>query len=239
MVQEKNKYNLYFDESCHLQYDNSDVMCIGGIVVPAEKIQEYKDAIKAIKRKYAILHEIKWNTISTTRINMYKELLEFFFSSQMSFRCILIKNKSNISAHTLNRIEYNEFYFSIVEKLIRFSVRHNGGNNNDFRVYLDLKDSHGAKKLRAIENVLHGGLENNNEVSHLQNIRSHESVFIQLADILIGAIAYKTRKLKGSEAKLQLIEHIEKLSGYSIDEGTEPGDAKFSIYDFQPKKRNG
>ena len=52
MVQEK---KLYFDESCHLQYDNSDVMCIGGIVVPAGKIQEYKDAIKAIKRKYAIL----------------------------------------------------------------------------------------------------------------------------------------------------------------------------------------
>lgn len=239
MVEEKNKYNLYFDESCHLQYDNSDVMCIGGIVVPVERIQEYKDAIKAIKRKYSILHEIKWNTISTTRINMYKKLLEFFFSSQMSFRCILIKNKSNISAHTLNQIEYNEFYFSIVEKLIRFSVRHNGGNNNNFRVYLDLKDSHGAKKLRAIENVLHEGLEYNNEVSHLQNIRSHESVFIQLADILIGAIAYKARKLKGSDAKLQLIEHIEKLSGYNIDEGTEPGDSKFSIYDFQPKKRNG
>ena len=238
-MEEKNKYNLYIDESCHLQYDNSEVLCVGGIVVPKRKISEYKDFIKSVKKKYGILQELKWNTISATHIDLYKELISFFFSSELAFRGILIKNKSNISAQTLNRKEYNDFYFSVVEKLIRYSVQHNGGKDNDFKVYLDLKDSHGASKLHAIESVLYQGLTNGNEVSHLQNIRSHESVFIQLADIFIGAIAYKARKLNGSKAKLQVVNFIETLSGYDIDEGTEPGDIKFSIYDFQPKKRNG
>lgn len=238
-MNEKHLFNLYCDESCHLQNDGSEVMCVGGIVVPNDKIEKYKTAIKAIKRKYGILQEVKWNTISATHIKMYEELISFFFTSGMSFRCILIKNKGNISAHTLEREEYNSFYFSIIEKLIRYSVQHNGGSDNNFRVYLDLKDSHGSKKLRVIENTLSQKLGRGNVVSHLQNIRSHESVFIQLVDILIGAIAYRTRGLDGSSAKLAVVEQIERMSGYILNEGTEPGDDKFSIYDFQPKKRNG
>lgn len=222
-----------------MQNDSSEVMCVGGIVVPSEKVDEYKTLIKAIKRKYDILQEVKWNTISATHIKMYEELISFFFASEMSFRCILIKNKSNISAHTLGREEYNSFYFSIIERLIRFSVQHNGGTDNNFKVYLDLKDSHGSKKLRAVESTLMNELNKGNVVSHLQNIRSHESVFIQLADIIIGAIAYRTRGLCESTAKVAVVKQIERMSGYILNEGTEPGDYKFSIYDFQPKKRNG
>lgn len=118
-------------------------------------------------------------------------------------------------------------------------MQHNGGCNNDFRVYLDLKDSHGSKKLRVVEDTLKQELNSGNVVSHLQNIRSHESVFIQLTDILIGAIGYRARGLNGSGAKVAIVEQIERLSGYALNEGTEPGDNKFSIYDFQPKKRNG
>ena len=76
-------------------------------------------------------------------------------------------------------------------------------------------------------------------IKSMQNIRSHESQFIQLADIIIGAITYRARGLNGSEAKTHIVRLIEDLSGYRLNEGTEPGDNKFAIYDFQPKKRNG
>lgn len=236
-MNEQKAYTVFCDESCHLQYDNSNVMCIGGIVVPDEFLAEYKDAIKQIKRKHGILHEIKWNTMSETHLEMYKELIRFFFSSEMMFRCILIKNKHNIAAHTLNRQEYNEFYFSIVERLIRFTIQHNGTANGNFRFFLDLKDTHGMTKLSAIEKRISGQLTNGNQMTHLQNIRSHESVFIQLADIFIGAVTYISRGLKTSTAKIQIASLIENLSGYNLGEGTEPGDCKFSIYDFQPKRR--
>lgn len=238
-MNEEKQYNLYCDESCHLQHDNSDIMCVGGIVVPQECVVEYKSRIKEIKSKNGILHEIKWNTISNTHTSMYRELIDFFFESDMSFRCVLIKNKSNISARTLERDDFNSFYFSIIKRLIRFSVQHNGEHNNNFKVYLDLKDAHSGIKLRTVRNQLDSELERGNKVTHLQNIRSHESVFIQLADILIGAVSYKARGLQSSNAKVDIISMIENLSGYHLDEGTEPGDSKFSIYDFQPKKRNG
>lgn len=41
-----------------------------------------------------------------------------------------------------------------------------------------------------------------------------------------------------SLAKKELINYIEMKSGYVLDEGTEPGEIKFNIFDHQPRKRN-
>lgn len=232
-------YSIFCDESCYLQFDNSDVMCIGAVIIPDDCLEIYKNELKRIKRKYGILHELKWNTVSRTHIAMYDEIIRLFFESSMAFRSVLIKNKSNIQAHTLDRDEYNLFYYSVVENLIRFSIRHNSDSVNSYRVFLDLKDNHGKIKLASIHKDLTSKIGTDNTVQSMQNIRSHESQFIQLADIIIGAITYRARKLSGSDAKTHIVKLIEDLSGYHLDEGTEPGDNKFAIYDFQPKRRNG
>ena len=59
----------------------------------------------------------------------------------------------------------------------------------------------------------------------------------------ITNILYRSKKddgLKkdGSLAKKELINYIEMKSGYVLDEGTEPGEIKFNIFDHQPRKRN-
>lgn len=239
MEQPQKAYSLFCDESCHLQFDSSDVMCIGAIIIPDDAIDSCKSELKRIKSKYGILHELKWNTVSRTHIAMYDEILRMFFESPMAFRSVLIKNKSNIHAHSLGRDEYNRFYYSVIERLIRFSIRHNSGRVNSCRVFLDLKDNHGKIKLASIHKELTGMAGVDDVISSMQNIRSHESQFIQLADIIIGAITYRARGLDGSEAKMHIVRLIEELSGYRLDEGTEPGDNKFAIYDFQPKRRNG
>lgn len=239
MGQPQKTYSIFCDESCHLQFDNSDVMCTGAIIVPDEHIDTYKGELKRIKSKYGILQELKWNTVSRTHIEMYDEILRLFFESPMAFRSVLIKNKSNIQAHSLDRDEYNLFYYSVIERLIRFSIRHNSDNINSYRVFLDLKDNHGKIKLASIHKELTNMLGTADTIKSMQNIRSHESQFIQLADIIIGAITYRARGLNGSEAKTHIVRLIEDLSGYRLNEGTEPGDNKFAIYDFQPKKRNG
>lgn len=239
MEQLQKAYSIFCDESCYLQYDNNDIICIGAIVVPDEDLETYKNELKRIKRKYGILHELKWNTVSRTHLAMYDEILRFFFKSSMSFRSVLIKNKSNIQAHSLEHDEYNRFYYSIIERLIRFSIRHNSTSDNSYRIFLDLKDNNGKIKLVSIYSELTSMIGMNDRIQSLQNIRSHESQFIQLADIIIGAISYKSRGLNGSEAKLHIVKFIEELSGYYLDQGSEPGDDKFAIYDFQPKKRNG
>lgn len=56
-------------------------------------------------------------------------------------------------------------------------------------------------------------MEYNSSIGRFQFIRSHESVFIQLADVLMGAINYNLRYEKGEvegrvRAKMKLIEKI-------------------------------
>ena len=63
------EYNVYCDESCHLPHDNSDLMVIGGISCPKEKVDYINKAIRDIKKhgvfKFA---EIKWTKVSKSKV---------------------------------------------------------------------------------------------------------------------------------------------------------------------------
>ncbi len=39
------EYNLYCDESCHLEHDDSDVMVLGALIIPKDKKQEITENI--------------------------------------------------------------------------------------------------------------------------------------------------------------------------------------------------
>ena len=75
---------------------------------------------------------------------------------------------------------------------------------------------------------------------HFQHIRSHDNVFIQLADFFIGAITYKARIASGenlgNQGRLEFIAYLENVSGFTLSEGTVPWETKFNIFDHQPRK---
>jgi hypothetical protein len=58
---------------------------------------------------------------------------------------------------------------------------------------------------------------------------------------LIGAVCYKARGMEtkpdASEAKIKLIEYLEQKSGYVLNEGTEPSESKFNIFNHQPRRQ--
>ena len=45
---------IYCDESCHLEHDGSNVMVLGGISCPKEKVHEVYDDIRNIKLKHGL-----------------------------------------------------------------------------------------------------------------------------------------------------------------------------------------
>ena len=96
-------YNIYIDESCHLEKDDSEVMCIGYIKIDNTKYSLFKKEIKKIKLKHKSPTEIKWNRLSMSRLPLYKDIIDYFFSSEMEFRCVLIKNKNNLDHKRYNR----------------------------------------------------------------------------------------------------------------------------------------
>jgi len=64
----------------------------------------------------------------------------------------------------------------------------------------------------------------------VQTVRSHEVEQIQLADLLIGAVAYANRDLSGSSAKQRLVEIIRKRSGYSLTRSTLYREDKLNLF---------
>ena len=78
-------------------------------------------------------------------------------------------------------------------------------------------------------------MEYNSSIGRFQFIRSHESVFIQLADVLMGAINYNLRYEKGEvegrvRAKMKLIEKIKKHSNISLNTTTPKFRKKFNLF---------
>ncbi|MEH7056912.1 DUF3800 domain-containing protein, partial [Bacillus velezensis] len=73
-------YNIYCDESCHLENDNQKAMVLGAIKIQRDRVKSVSDDIKSIKinhglSKYA---EIKWTKISPSKYELYEELKDYF-----------------------------------------------------------------------------------------------------------------------------------------------------------------
>jgi len=68
-----------------------------------------------------------------------------------------------------------------------------------------------VNKLKDILNTKFGVFRN------VQNIRSHESLLMQLTDFMMGAISYQhNNKAKENQAKAHLIRKIQQHSGDSL-----------------------
>lgn len=60
-------YNFYCDESCHLPNDGNKIMVLGGIWCDKNNVRKINGAIREIKRKYEITHEMKWVKLSSSK----------------------------------------------------------------------------------------------------------------------------------------------------------------------------
>lgn len=234
-------YNIYIDESCHLEHDKSEVMCIGYTKINQEDYFEVKQAIKEIKLKHKSPTEIKWNKLSMSRWELYKELIDFFFASTIEFRSVLVKSKKNLGPERYNREDKNSFYYQTLIFLLNNKV---SNGDDTYRVYLDVKDTRGKTRLELLQEEILEKHKGNSPFKHFQHLHSNENELLQLTDLFIGAICYKARpEYKNEEAskiKQRVVQYLEECSGYVLDDGTEPWETKFFIDDFQvkPKKND-
>ncbi len=232
-------YNLYIDESCHLENDRKKVMCIGYTKVLAEAYPKVKEYIKQLKLAHKNPTEIKWNTVSLSRLPLYKALVDYFFISEIEFRCVLVKYKDRLDHQRLNGDSKDTFYYNMVYFLLQSAAN---SSATEYKVLLDIKDTRGKEKLNKITEILTKEYAESNKKSpftHFQHIHSHENVLLQLTDLFIGAITFKSQghhlKENANKAKVEIVNYLESKSGYFIDEGTEPWETKFNILDHQPK----
>ncbi len=64
-----NSYNIYCDESCHLEKDYQKIMVLGAIWCTVPKTKEISDELKDIKTKHGLSNkfELKWTKVSPAK----------------------------------------------------------------------------------------------------------------------------------------------------------------------------
>lgn len=195
-------FNIYCDESCHLENDHKKYMFIGSINCAYPQVRRHTGRIKELKDKHKFNAEIKWSHVSMSKIQFYLDLVDYFFDTDLKFRAIGI-DKSQIRCDDFNS-NFDDFYYKMYYQLLNYKV----DTTNHYNVYLDIKDTLSAIKVRKLKNILnvkYGVFRN------IQNIRSEESVLMQLADFLMGAISYNANfDQKQNFAKVLILDKISK-----------------------------
>lgn len=194
-------FNIYCDESCHIENDHKDYMLLGSINCAYPQVKRHTKRIDELKKAHNFYAEIKWSNVSKSKIKFYLDLLDYFLETDLRFRAICIK-KNQIKCD--ENYTFEDFYYKMYYYLLNYKV----DTLDHYNVYLDIKDTLSAqkvKRLKEILNVKFGVFRN------VQNIRSDESLLMQLADFIMGAISYNlNNEEKINEAKVAIIEKIKK-----------------------------
>lgn len=223
-------YNIYCDESCHLENDKQKVMVLGAIWCPIEKTRKINVRIREIKNKHKLHRnlEIKWTKVSKGKIEFYEDIINYFFdNNDLHFRALIIPDKSKLNHKRFSQTHdtwYYKMYFNLLKAIL--------SPNDKYKIYLDIKDTRSEIKVYKLHKILCNNMYDFSRdiIDDIQTIRSHEVEILQLVDLFIGAIAYCNRNLKTSNAKIHLINRIRDLSGYDLTSSTLFKEEKFNLF---------
>lgn len=239
--------NFYCDESCHLPMKTDgaamngarQVMAIGGMWCPRTRARDLTERLRAVKVRHGLQRtfELKWQKVSPAKAALYLELLDVFLAEEdLHFRAAVVPNKQaffkfheEASLGGDHDGAYYRLYFDMLKVVFDpcFS----------YHIYLDAKDTRGRFKLADLRRTLEDSKFYEvppHVVGRLQEIRSHESDLLQLADIILGALTFVQRGLHeqpGANAgKVAIVRHLQEKTGYSLQRSTLHGEPKLNLW---------
>ena len=200
-------FEVYCDESgleALTRKDAHNFTAIGGIWMPAEFRDAFKTEINAIKGKHNVKGELKWQKVSPAYLDLYSDLISYFFDKpELRFRAIIIESK------TVDNIRFNDkdaelgfykFYYQLLHHWI-FDF-------NSYDIFIDFKVNRNKGRVNVLKKVLDAS-NLTSDINQVQALHSHQSLGIQLADVLTGMVSAKFNMEISSIAKKSLIELAE------------------------------
>lgn len=220
-------FNIYCDESCHLENDHKQYMLLGSISVAYNQLKRHTQRIKELKQKHNFFGEIKWSGVSASKYPFYKELINYFFDTDLRFRAVVV-DKSQIKNDEFGQ-DFDTFYYKMYYQLLI----HKKNSEYAYNVYLDIKDTLSAHKVNRLKDILNVGM---GMFRNVQNIQSRESVMMQLADFIMGAISYELNQTeKKVVAKMSIIERIKQAAKHDLSQSTKYGEKKLNLFYIELK----
>lgn len=235
--------NIYCDESCHLENDDSNIMVLGAIQCPSELKDSISYDIREIKKRYYIntKAEAKWTKVSNSKLDLYKELVEYFFKNDnLKFRAVVVNNKKKLNHKKYNYgdpdLWYYKMYFLLLDKICDI--------DNSYRIFIDVKDTNGGPRIKKLKEVLCNNRYDykGDIIKDVSQVNSNRVDLLQLTDIFIGALAFYHRELyknpNNSQAKSEIIDKIiDNVQEKSIKSGTVRDEKKFNVFIWSPDYR--
>lgn len=232
-------YNIYCDESCHMEHDHQKVMVLGAIWCPLDKVKEISKRIGEKKAAHELSpkFEIKWTKVSLAKTKFYLDIVDYFFDDDdLHFRALIVPDKDVLRHEQFGQTHdewYYKMYFDMLKVIINPSDR--------YRIYLDIKDSRGGRKIEKLHEVLCNVKYDFSRdiIERVQIVRSHEIEILQIADLLIGAVSYLNRGCSGNAAKEAIVRRIRERSGYSLEKTTLLRENKMNIFRWSASEASG
>ncbi|MFQ5861495.1 MAG: DUF3800 domain-containing protein [Candidatus Brocadiales bacterium] len=232
-------YNIYCDESCHLENDRQKVMVLGAVWCPLDKRREISGRLQEYKVKHGLKpdFEVKWTKVSPAKKEFYCEFMDYFFDDDdLHFRALIVPDKSMLRHDKLEQSHdtwYYKMYFEMLKVIFDPKSR--------YRIYLDIKDTRGGPKIANLRNVLCNNLYDFTReiIECVKLVHSYEVEQLQLADLLIGAVSYTNRGLTGNAAKEALVERMRTRSGYNLTRSTLLCEKKVNLFKWHAREFQG
>lgn len=221
-------FEIYCDESGLEALTKKEAhlfTAIGGIWMPSQYRQTFKDNILEIKEKNGIDGgELKWKKASPSYVQLYADIISYFFqANELRFRVILIESKivNNIMFNANDaELGFYKFYYQLLNHWI--------SDFNNYDIFLDFKVNRDKGRLKVLNRVLYC-TNLTSAIQRVQALPSNESPGIQLADILTGLVASKFNKEITSPSKKHLIKLVETYLNKPI-KPTSKSEEKFNVF---------
>ena len=228
-------YNIYCDESCHLENDQIPVMVLGGTWCPINISAKMARDIRAIKLEHGLKSdfEIKWTKVSESKVDFYLALVDYFFDHpDFYFRGLVVPDKTKLDHKQFGQ-DHNLFYY----KMFYYVIRNILVTGYRYRVYLDIKDTLGTEKIEFLRDILNNAKYDfdRRAIERIQHVRSHEMEQIQITDLFIGALGYLHRGLTKNSGKMAIIDRIKQRSGKNLTLSTLVSENKFNVFMWEAR----
>lgn len=233
-------FNIYCDESCHLENDGQKAMVVGSVWCPLEKAREIAVRLREIKKKHHMpaSFEVKWTKVSPAKKEMYLDLIDYFFDDDdLHFRALIIPDKSKLRHDAFPGQDHDTWYYKMYFDMLKVILRPDAR----YRIYLDIKDTRGGEKIKKLHDVLCNNIYDFSRqvIEHLQLVRSHEIEQLQQADLMIGAIGYLNRNMQGNAGKEAIIQRMQQRSKYALTKTTLLKEEKINLFRWHATEVQG
>ena len=228
--------NIYCDESCHLENDHQKVMVLGAVWSPLAKTAELAGVSREIKTRFGLAadFELKWGKVSAGRLDYYTAVLDWFWNTaDLHFRALIVPDKDKLDHGKFSQ-SHDDWYYKMYFDLLKVII----DPHEQYRIYIDIKDTRGGKKVEKLHEVLSNAHYDFSRtiIERLQLVRSHEIELLQLADFLIGLVSYVNRGLADNAAKVSLIHRLRALSRYSLTHTTLLRESKINLFRWHARE---